>query len=377
MSDKKAALINISQAITEVSLITLAAVGSASGNIAVAGLTAVPAAMMTVGPTLARLKEKKEAVLELDAPKWWTSDGAIWKGLCNEIANHLPHILEEMATQLQKEQGVVTTQIVNQTFINAVANERLTWEYDPQRKREVATEIAPSVLQKVAEVLKVVIDPIRQDMKLVDVHNTAMNTAKMVELLEKVTSILEHVQKQGVLSRANNTPVIIDASGTITQVTPASAQNPSPNAYKLQQKIANDAYDVYICYDEVDETEVKEIGERLKSYGLLPWFDSLDDIEPGKPREPQQEEKIEKIPSATVFIGDHAIASGQALVMYSFIRQFVDRKLPVIPVLLQSAPQKPKLPPFLAGFGWVDFHKQAPDPMGRLIWGITGKRPGV
>jgi len=42
--------------------------------------------------------------------------------------------------------------------------------------------------------------------------------------------------------------------------------------------------------------------------------------------------------------------------------------------LLADAPQKPKLPVFLKTMTWVDFHIKDPDPMQRLLWGITGKR---
>lgn len=373
MSDKKAAIINISKAIAGVSLITLAAVGSASGNITVAGLTAVPAAVMTVGPTLARLKEKKEAILELDAPPWWTSSASTWENLCTEIANHLPHILAEMAMQLQKEQGVVTTQIVNQTFIDAVANEHLTWEYDPQRKREVATEIAPSVLQKVAEVVKVVIDPIRQDMKLIDVHNTATNTAKMVELLEKSTSILEHIQKQGALPALNNTVLTTRAGNTIVQVTTATDQSASPNP-NIQQKIKNDAYDVYICYNTDDRDEALKLGKLLKNRGILPWLDSW---QPGKPRTEQQRAQIAKIKSAAVLVGKHGIATFQQMQADAFLQQFVQRPdVSLIPVFLKDAPSEP-LPIFLDLFGEVDFRNDEPDPIGQLIWGITGERPEI
>src|SRR5437773_11533968 len=59
--------------------------------------------------------------------------------------------------------------------------------------------------------------------------------------------------------------------------------------------------------------------------------------------------------------------------MGSVKREIVQRRLLVIPVLLGDAPAK--LPPFLALFSWVDFRKRVPDPMGQLIWGITGKRP--
>jgi len=43
-------------------------------------------------------------------------------------------------------------------------------------------------------------------------------------------------------------------------------------------------------------------------------------------------------------------------------------------VLLEIAPQQPNLPVFLEGMGWVDFRQKDPDPMERLIWGITGER---
>ena len=66
---------------------------------------------------------------------------------------------------------------------------------------------------------------------------------------------------------------------------------------------------------------------------------------------------------------------GQALQVDALLNQFVKRRIPVIPVLLSDAPQEPELPPFLGTLVWVDFHKNHPDPMTRLVWGITGVRP--
>jgi hypothetical protein len=373
MPEKKSAVINIGKALAGVSFITLAAIGAASGSIAIAGLTAVPAAIMTVGPALAKLKEKKEDTLELPIPPWWTSDTSTWNNLCTEIGDHLPHILQEMAERLQREQGVVTTQVVRQTFIDVIADEHLVWEFDPQQRRNVATEIATPVLQKVADVLKAAIEPLREDTALVDVHTTAANTTKMVEVLEKAISILENIQKQGETATRENTTI---AAGTISTRTPqvvTNAQSSSSAVDMLAQKIENKDYDAYICYHEADEAEVFKIGEELKAHNILPWFDSIN-VQPGTPRRQQQEEQIEKIPAAAVFVGQHAVADWQALQMYSFIEQFVQRGSPVIPVLLADAPQKPKLPVFLANFAWVDFRKQVPDPIKQLIWGITGKR---
>jgi hypothetical protein len=141
MPEKKSATINIGEALAGVSFITLAAIGSASGSMVIAGLTAIPAAAMTVAPALAKLREKKEDILELPVPPWWTSDTPAWNNLCIEIGDHLPHILQEMAARLQREQGVITTQVVRLTFIDVVVDEHLVWEFNPQQRKNVAAEI--------------------------------------------------------------------------------------------------------------------------------------------------------------------------------------------------------------------------------------------
>lgn len=61
--------------------------------------------------------------------------------------------------------------------------------------------------------------------------------------------------------------------------------------------------------------------------------------------------------------------------MYGFLRAFVSRKIPVIPVMLPNAPERPELPIFLQAMTWVDFRNADPDPLGLLSWGITGERP--
>jgi hypothetical protein len=58
----------------------------------------------------------------------------------------------------------------------------------------------------------------------------------------------------------------------------------------------------------------------------------------------------------------------------AFIRQFVERKCPVIPVILPKVEATPKLPIFLSGMTYVDFRTSNPDPFEQLIYGITGER---
>src|ERR1700738_552513 len=126
MAEKKEAILNISKALMGVSFTTLAAIGSATGNIWLAGLSALPGAVLvsseTVGTQLARLRAPTspgDELLVLPAPAWWNSDQHAWEGVCAEIGNALPGLLQNMAQHLQTVQGVVTMQVVRQAFIDA------------------------------------------------------------------------------------------------------------------------------------------------------------------------------------------------------------------------------------------------------------------
>jgi hypothetical protein len=139
----------------------------------------------------------------------------------------------------------------------------------------------------------------------------------------------------------------------------------------LQDKIDANIFDVFLCHNSEDKTIVKQIGEMLKARGILSWLDEWE-LRPGFPWQPMLESQIEKIKSAAVFVGKNGIGPWQEQEVAAFLREFVNRSCPVIPVLLENASAKPKLPLFLRGFTWVDFSKQDPDPWRQLLWGITG-----
>jgi GTPase SAR1 family protein len=147
----------------------------------------------------------------------------------------------------------------------------------------------------------------------------------------------------------------------------------STAASKLQGKIATGDFDVFLCHHGVDKTPVKKIGEQLKEQGILPWLDEWE-LRPGIPWQRLLEVRIEQIKSAAVFVGKNGIGPWQQLELEAFLREFANRGCPVIPILLPDAPDEPQLPRFLKGMTWVDFRSQDPDPMERLIWGITGVR---
>jgi hypothetical protein len=141
----------------------------------------------------------------------------------------------------------------------------------------------------------------------------------------------------------------------------------------LQGKIATGDFDVFLCYHSVDKPIVMQIGEQLKEQGILPWLDEWE-LRPGLPWQLALEKQIKQIKSAAVFVGKRGIGPWQQQEVGALLNKFVRRRCPVIPVLLESAPRKPKLPLFLENMTWVDFRVEDPNPLQRLLWGVTGKR---
>ncbi|MFL5625894.1 MAG: TIR domain-containing protein, partial [Ktedonobacteraceae bacterium] len=144
----------------------------------------------------------------------------------------------------------------------------------------------------------------------------------------------------------------------------------------LQGKIETADFDVFLCHNAEDKAAVRKIGEQLKEQGILPWLDEWE-LAPGRPWQRLLEQQIGRIKTAAVFVGKKGLGPWQQMELDAFLREFSRRNSPVIPVLLLDAPRRPQLPPFLEGRPWVDFRKKEPDPMARLIWGITGKRATI
>lgn len=132
-------------------------------------------------------------------------------------------------------------------------------------------------------------------------------------------------------------------------------------------------FDVFLCHNSEDKGEVKKIGQVLKQHGILPWLDEWE-LRPGFPWQTVLEEQIGKIRAAAVFVGPTGFGPWQNMELRSFLDEFVRRNCPVIPVILESSPVTPQLPRFLRDMTWVDFRQEDPDPVERLIWGITGER---
>lgn len=141
----------------------------------------------------------------------------------------------------------------------------------------------------------------------------------------------------------------------------------------LKGKIAIGSYDVFLCHNNKDKALVKRVGAKLREHGILPWLDEWE-LRPGIPWQKILEHQIQNVKAAAVFVGENGVGPWQDMEQAAFIRQFVQRECPVIPVVLPNCKQPPQLPYFLSGMTWVDFHKTTPDPLQQLIWGITGEK---
>lgn len=143
---------------------------------------------------------------------------------------------------------------------------------------------------------------------------------------------------------------------------------------KLDGKIETRDFDVFLCYNRADREEVEQLRKQLHERGILPWYDM--DVQPGLPWQKAVIQQIQHIKSAAVFVGKGGIGPWQTMQIDTLMNEFTKRERRIIPVILKQALHVPEIPPLLETFSRVDFREgEQPNPLGRLIWGITGKRP--
>ena len=131
-------------------------------------------------------------------------------------------------------------------------------------------------------------------------------------------------------------------------------------------------FDVFLSHNSKDKPIVAEVSERLKTRGLKVWLD-VEELVPGRSFQKGLEHIIETAASAAILVGRDGLGPWEVPEMRACLQEFVHRSLPVIPVLLPGAPERPELPLFLQEFTWVDMRLGITDrEVDRLCWGITG-----
>jgi hypothetical protein len=184
------------------------------------------------------------------------------------------------------------------------------------------------------------------------------------------------VDAPGVAATAVQSPaaVVVETRATEPSAQDRREQLAREVQARLAEKRAQGRFDVFLCHNSSDKPAVRAIARELKGRGILPWLDEWE-LPPGQPWQPLLERQLASIRSAAVCVGRAGVGPWQEQELYAFLREFVARRSPVIPVLLPDAPTAPELPVFLRAMTYVDFRQQEPAPMDRLEWGITGVRP--
>src|SRR4029077_20747469 len=137
----------------------------------------------------------------------------------------------------------------------------------------------------------------------------------------------------------------------------------------------SERFDVFLSYSRKDTPAARALAEALRERGLKVWLDEWE-LVPGRPWQEALEEVIETTGASAVLVGKDGLGPWQGREMRGFLSEFVNRNLPVIPVLLPGAPEWPSLPIFLSGFTWVDLREGLTEEgISHLQWGITGRRP--
>lgn len=130
-------------------------------------------------------------------------------------------------------------------------------------------------------------------------------------------------------------------------------------------------YDVFISYNSKDREIARQLGDKLQNH-ISVWFDEWE-IRPGSIFQSDLEKIANTCKSAIILIGYDGLGKWEEMEIRALLSQFVDRKIPIIPVLLPDASNELKLPTFLYQFKFVNLRSGINDAaIKELLWGITG-----
>jgi hypothetical protein len=136
---------------------------------------------------------------------------------------------------------------------------------------------------------------------------------------------------------------------------------------------------VFLSYNRRDGAEVRLLARALTESGVDPVFDE-DDNRPGDDFIDWIGRSVKETQAAVFFLGPHGLGPWQKEELTLAIQEKVNRGYRVVPVILPGSPKgvEGDIPPLLTSHNWVDFRRRPiddPQTFGRLIWGVTGKKP--
>jgi hypothetical protein len=134
-------------------------------------------------------------------------------------------------------------------------------------------------------------------------------------------------------------------------------------------------FDVFLSHNSEDKPLVRTIADRLEARGLTVWLDERS-IMPGKPWQLVLEQTIATAPAAGIMVGRAGLGPWQVPELWACMSQLVERRMPVIPMILPDAPADLELPLFLKMLSWVDLRGGiSDDSLSLIVWAVTGVKP--
>jgi hypothetical protein len=137
------------------------------------------------------------------------------------------------------------------------------------------------------------------------------------------------------------------------------------------------SFDCFLSHNSKDKPAVRALKQALDAQGLRCWLDE-EQLRPGLPWQSLLEQGIKGSGSVAVCVAADGLGPWEDEEMQGALRLAVRDSRPVIPVVLPGAPAQPELPLFLTNRTWVDLRGGLDgDGIARLVWGITGRAPGI
>lgn len=206
-----------------------------------------------------------------------------------------------------------------------------------------------------------------------------------------------------------------EASVSLMEGKADSARNLAVAHTVLDGKRHTGQFDTFISYNSGDKKRATELADDLCQRGMLPWIDVWN-LPPGRRWHIEIEKVVDSIGSALVLIGQSpyseeqkrqlavleeerrfrkkkherqyledqirrarsefreenlGLGPWQSMEMDLLLRNFVERRLPIIPVILEGVEGAPRLPGFLQSFSMVDMRKPDQNPLSRIVWGMS------
>ena len=156
-----------------------------------------------------------------------------------------------------------------------------------------------------------------------------------------------------------------------------SVSPPAPGIDGIDEAVMQqtEPFDIFLSHNGSDKPLVKQLAETLQERNLRVWLDVWE-LTPGRPWQEALEDVIRTVRTAAVLVGPDGLGPWEVMEMRACLQQCVERDMPVIPVLLPGAEDKPDLPLFLKGMTWVDLRPSlSKEGIDRLEWGVTGVKP--